>query len=85
VRVGVEEEEVEVDDNDYLNFVNYPGFHALIDDHSPAPDLPLNHNRLGLSLPYSIVAMIWTNSRLYTEGSWTALIHDDYSIHISSP
>ena len=34
VRVGVEGEEVEVDDNDYVNLVEYLGLHATIDDHS---------------------------------------------------
>lgn len=66
MRVGVEEEEAEADDNDYVDLVEYLGFHAPIDDHLPAPDLPLNHNHLGLSLPYSIVAIIRTDSRSYT-------------------
>ena len=34
VRVGVEGGEVEVDDNDFVNLVEYLGFHAMINDHS---------------------------------------------------
>jgi hypothetical protein len=34
VRVGEEGGEVEVDDNDFVNLVEYLGFHAMINDHS---------------------------------------------------
>jgi len=34
VRVGKEGGEVEVDDNDYTNLVEYLGFHAVINEYS---------------------------------------------------
>jgi hypothetical protein len=34
VRVGEDWGEVDVDDNDFMNLVEYLGFHAMINDHS---------------------------------------------------
>jgi len=46
VRVGEEGGEVEVDDNDYVNLVEYLGFHAVIDEYLLQDMSPGNDSHL---------------------------------------